>query len=47
MADVKKLDNVLLVKDYAVTTQNDQTYITIVDGDKLKKRPVIVGADAW
>lgn len=45
MADVKKLENVLLVKDYAVTTQNDQTYITIVDGDKLKKRPVIVGAD--
>lgn len=44
-ADLKKLNNVLLVKNYAVSTQNDKKYVTIVDGEKLMKRPVIVGTD--
>lgn len=44
IADVKNLKNVLLVKEFAVTTQNNQKYISIVDGDKVKKRPVVTGA---
>lgn len=43
-ADIRKLNNVLLVKDFAVTTQNDMTYVSIVEGEKIKKRPVVVGA---
>ncbi len=44
-ADVKKLNNVLLVKSFAVSTQNDKSYVSIVEGNKIMKRPVIVGAD--
>lgn len=44
-ADVKKLNNVLLVKKFALTTQNNKNYISIIDGDKVMKRPVVAGAD--
>jgi len=42
-ADIRKLNNILLVKEFAVTTQNDEKYVSIVEDGKVLKRPVITG----
>lgn len=42
-ADVKKLNNILLVKQFAVTEQNKEKYISIIEDGKIMKRPVITG----
>lgn len=44
-ADVKKLNNVLLVKKFAVTEQNNDKYVSIVEDGKVMKRPVVTGSD--
>lgn len=44
VANVKRLNNVLLVKNFAVSNQNDVNYVSVVEGDKIMKRPVVVGA---
>lgn len=42
-ANVKELYNVLVVKNYAVTTEKDKQYVTIIDGETLMKRRVMTG----
>lgn len=42
-ANVKELHNVLVVKNYAVSTEKDKNYVSILDDDKIMKRRVMTG----
>lgn len=42
-ANVKELYNVLVVKNYAVTTEKEKQYVTLIDGETLMKRRVMTG----
>lgn len=42
-ASVKELHNVLVVKNYAVGTEKEKNYLSILDGDAILKRRVITG----
>lgn len=42
-ANVKELYNVLVIKNYAVSTEKDKNYVSILNGDKMMKRRVMTG----
>lgn len=42
-ASTKELHNVLVVKSYAVTENKDQSYVSVLEDDKIKKRHVVTG----
>lgn len=42
-ADVRALDHVLLVKEYAVSSQKEERYVSIIDEDRIMKRRVVTG----
>lgn len=39
----KELHNVLVVKNYAVTTDKNGSYVSVLEGDKMMKRHVVTG----
>lgn len=42
-ANVKELYQVLVIKNYAVSSEKDETYVSILDGDRIMKRRVLTG----
>ncbi len=42
-ANIKELHNVLVVKNYAITTEKDSNYVSIISGDRMLKRRVMTG----
>lgn len=45
-ANEVELNNVLIVKNFAVSSEKEKSFVTIVDGDTFKKRHVSVGKNA-